>query len=113
MSFIKGDSLLSSISNISMLMKAGDNSSLFNFSMFHNRNDTDQSEKMYEVKINDICPQADQLYDTVLDKSVKQEEKEEEILHYSSALVLPQFTYNHGFNERAWMITQQNGVSED
>lgn len=96
-----------------MLMKAGDNSSLFNFSMFHNRNDTDQSEKLYEVKINDICPEADQLYDNFLDKTIKQEERDGEIAHYPSALVLPQFTYNHGFNERAWMITQQNGVSED
>lgn len=49
----------------------------------------------------------------MLDKTVKELERDGEIIHYSSALVLPQFTYNHGFNERAWMITQQNGVSED
>jgi len=36
MSIIKGDSLLSNISNISVLIKPGDGSSIFNFSMIQN-----------------------------------------------------------------------------
>ena len=39
MSLIKGDSLLSSISNISVLIKPGDGSSVFNFSFNNNHYD--------------------------------------------------------------------------
>jgi len=48
MSIIKGDSLLSNISNISVLIKPGDGSSIFNFSMVNNNNgyEPDQSEKL-------------------------------------------------------------------
>lgn len=43
MSIIKGDSLLSSISNISVLIKHGEGSEVFNFSMLHNNNEHEQS----------------------------------------------------------------------
>jgi hypothetical protein len=43
MSLIKGDSLLSNISNVSVLIKPGDGSSVFNFSLHHHSYDQDQS----------------------------------------------------------------------
>lgn len=49
----------------------------------------------------------------MLDKIIKKEEKENSIIQFSPAPILPQFTYNSTFNEKSWMITQQKGVSED
>lgn len=43
MSLIKGDSLLSNISNVSVLIKPGDGSSVFNFSLHHHNCEQDQS----------------------------------------------------------------------
>jgi hypothetical protein len=41
---IKGDSLLSSISNISVLIRPGEGSSIFNFSMVQNNYDGNLSD---------------------------------------------------------------------
>jgi hypothetical protein len=113
MSIIKGDSLLSSISNISVLIRPGDGSSIFNFSMLQNNNDHDQSANLCEVKLDDIFPEGDHMYDngSMFDKMIKKEDKESSIIHYSPAPILPQFTYNPTFNEKSWMITQQKGIS--
>jgi hypothetical protein len=46
MSLIKGDSLLSNISNVSVLIKPGDGSSVFNFSLHQHNYEHDQSENM-------------------------------------------------------------------
>jgi hypothetical protein len=53
---IKGDSLLSNISNISVLIKPGDGSSVFNFSFLQNNYDQDHSERLCEIKLEDIFP---------------------------------------------------------
>lgn len=74
MSIIKGDSLLSSISNISGIIKPGDGSSIFNFSMLHNNNEQDQSDRLYEVKIDDIFPRdEEEILDngSIMDKIIK------------------------------------------
>ena len=55
MSIIKGDSLLSNLSNISVLIKPGHNSSIFNLPVMQSGYEQ-ESVKMYEVKIQDIFP---------------------------------------------------------
>ena len=56
MSLIKGDSLLSNISNVSVLIKPNDGSSVFNLPLHHHGYEQEQSERLCEVKIEDIFP---------------------------------------------------------
>lgn len=61
MNLIKDESLLSSISNISVLIKPNDGSSIFNFSLIHNNNEPEHSDKICEVKFDDLFPRDDHL----------------------------------------------------
>ena len=112
MSIIKGDSLLSNISNISVLIKPGEGSSIFNFSMLNNNYEPEGSEKLCEVKLDDIFPAEDQQDNSMLDRIIKKEDKDCSMIHFYNTPILPQFTYN-SFNEKSWMITHQKGISED
>ena len=53
---IKDESLLSNISNISIMIKPNEGSSFFNFSLLPNNNEPEQSGKLCEVKLEDIFP---------------------------------------------------------
>ena len=112
---IKEESLLSSISNISVLIKPNEGSSVFNFSMLPNNFEPEQSQRVCEVKIEDIFPDEDHFADnnSMLDKIIKKEEKECSMIPLLPQPVMPQFLFNHGYNEKTWRITQQKGVSED
>jgi hypothetical protein len=48
----------------------------------------------------------------MLGKAIK-EEGDSQIVPLNPAPILPLFTYTHTFNEQAWMIMHQKGVSED
>ena len=114
MSLIKGDSLLSNISNVSVLIKPSDGSSVFNFSMIQNNYDQDNSERLCEVKLDDIFPQEDHFHDnSIMDRLTKKEDKEGSIMQIYHTPIVPQFTYSNNFNEKTWTITQLKGVSED
>jgi hypothetical protein len=116
MSLIKGDSLLSNISNVSVLIKPGDGSSVFNFPHHHHSYDHDQSERLCEVKLDDIFPHDDQLHEnnSMLNHIIKKEDRDSSIMQFCHP-IMPQFTYTapNNFNEKSWVITQQKGVSED
>jgi len=113
MNLIKDESMLSSISNISFLLKPNEGSSIFNFSLFPNNNEPEQSDKVCEVKLDDLFPRDDHLTEnnSMLDKIIKKEEKDSSMIHFYPTPILPQFVYNNGFNEKTWMISQQKGVS--
>ena len=70
---MKDESMLSSISNISVLIKPGEGSSIFNFSLLPNNNEPEQSEKVCEVKLDDLFPRGDPMIDnnSMLDKIIK------------------------------------------
>lgn len=69
---IKDESLLSSISNISVLIKPNDGSSVFNFSMLPDRYEPEPSLKPCEVKLEDIFPHGDHTDNgSMLDKIIK------------------------------------------
>lgn len=110
MNIIKDESMLSSISNISVLIKPNDGSSIFNFSVLQNQHD-EHSDKVCEVKFDDLFPRDDN--NSILDKFTKKDDKDCSMIHYNPNPILPQFVYNSGFNEKSWMISQQKGVSED
>jgi hypothetical protein len=83
--------------------------------MQQNNYEAEQSEKVCEVKLDDIFPREDPLTDnnSMLDKIIKKEEKDNSIMPFFPTPILPQFVYNTPFNEKTWMISQQKGVSED
>jgi len=83
--------------------------------MIQNNYEADQSEKLCEVKLDDIFPHDDHMHDnnSMLDRIIKKEEKDCSMIQFCHAPILPQFTYISAFNEKSWMITQQKGVSED
>jgi hypothetical protein len=112
---IGSDSLLSNISNISVMIKPNDGSSIFNLSFIQNHNDREQSEKLHEVKIEDIFPFDSHMQDnnSIFDKIMRKEDKESSIMHFCQTPQLPQSPYNNNFNEKTWAITHLKGVSED
>ena len=75
MSLIKGDSLLSSISNISVMIQPGQGSSIFNFSMLHPQFSPEYSQKMCEVKLNDIFPDPMSDNNSMLDRIMRRDER--------------------------------------
>lgn len=110
---IKDESMLSSISNISVMIKPNEGSSIFNFSMLPVNFDGEPSQKACEVKLDDIFPRDDHHDNgSMLDKIIKKEDKDCSMIPYLPHPILPQFI-NNSFNERNWRITQQAGVSED
>jgi hypothetical protein len=113
MNLIKDESMLSSISNISVLIKPNEGSSIFNFSLVGQ--EAEVSEKVCEVKLDDLFPRDEHLTDnnSFLDKIIKKEEKDCSMIQFFPTPILPQFVFNHAFNEKSWMISQQKGVSED
>ena len=109
MSIIKGDSLLSNLSNISVIIKPGHNSSIFNLPMMQAGYEQD-SQRMHEVKIEDIFPsEPNPTNNSMLDRIMHKEESGLPLASHSP--ILPQFTYSQPFNEKNWMITHQKGVS--
>jgi hypothetical protein len=48
---------------------------------------------------------------SILDKIIKKEEKDNCMIHFFTTPIVPQFVYNKGFNEKSWMISQQKGFS--
>jgi hypothetical protein len=94
MSLIKGDSLLSNISNISVLIKPNDGSSVFNFPLHHHGYEQEHSERLCEVKIEDIFPNESQLHDnnSMLNHIIKKEDRDSSIMQFCHP-ILPQFTY--------------------
>ena len=115
MNLIKDESMLSSISNISVLIKPNDGSSVFNFSLVAQEpQQPDQSDKLCEVKLDDLFPRDDHhTNNSLIDRFIKKEEKDCSIIHFYPTPILPQFVVNNAFNERSWMISQRKGVSED
>ena len=74
------------------------------------------SYKLCEVKIEDIFPDEDHINDnnSILDNIIKRDEKDVSILHFYQTPILPQVVYKTKTNnDKVWMITQQNGMSED
>ncbi len=112
---IKDESLLSSISNISVMIKPNEGSSIFNFSMLPNHYEPEQSERVCEVKLDDIFPRDDHFTDnnSMLDKIIKKEDKDNSMIPFLPHPIVPQFVFNSNFNEKTWRITEQKGVSED
>jgi hypothetical protein len=123
---IKDESLLSNISNISVMIKPNDNSSIFNFSLNNNYDDL-PSQRLCEVKLEDIFPHQEPYLhnsmldnnsmlgdNSMLDKLIKKEEKDCSFIPYQPHPILPQVVFPTGnYNEKSWRITQQKGVSED
>lgn len=83
--------------------------------MLPNHYEPEQSQKVCEVKLDDLFPHDDHFNDnnSLLDKIGKREEKEGSMIPLLPQPVMPQFLFNHGYNEKTWRITQQKGVSED
>lgn len=51
---------------------------------------------------------------SILDNIIKKDEKDVSIIHFYNTPILPQVLYKNQTNaEKGWMITQQNGMSED
>jgi hypothetical protein len=96
MNLMKGDSLLSNISNISVMIKPGEDS-IFNMSILNNSHIADQSEKLCEVKLDDIFPPSHHIRDStsMFDGLIRKVEKDSSIIQSYYTPILPQVTYNH------------------
>lgn len=117
---IKDESLLSNISNISVMIKPNENSSIFNFSLLNNPYEDVPSQKLCEVKLDDIFPHQSPYENgsmldnnSILDKLIKKEERDCSFIPYHPQPIFPQVVFPSGYNEKSWRITQQKGVSED
>ena len=94
MSIIKGDSLLSNLSNISVMIKPGNNSSMFNLPGLTHSYDHD-SQKMCEAKFQDIFPDAPPDNNSMLERIIR---KDDSCLPMQSP-ILPHFTnFSQPFN---------------
>lgn len=95
MNLMKGDSLLSNISNVSVMIKPGEDS-IFNMSMLNNSYVADVSEKC-EVKLDDIFPPSHHIRDStsMFDGLIRKVDKESSMIPSYYAPILPQVTYNH------------------
>ena len=120
-SIIREGSMLSSLSNISVMIKPNEGSSIFNFPLLGNNGENDLSKNLCEVKLTDIFPTEEPLLynnslldnNSMLDKLIKKEEKDSIIPFYPQP-ILPQVVFpTNTYNEHTWRITQQKGVSED